>query len=347
MKDFIKKNKFKLIFATIILFILTLFIPLAINIMLTTPSPFGFVTSDTFGDWVNFYAAIIGTYFTVIFFYFSSLYESYKETKANDDKINELTNAEERKKQELEEKIAKETKEREAHEEEFKQTLQAFKDMAEELKNQNEVLRAQLKESKIQFEDTNKKHDQERREDLAIQYKPILSLEFSNSIISNIPSKNSSVLLMFDLKNDGRGEALNIEVKTPLKVLPYVFASSCPNNSIIEMNKQIGLMINFLKIKKMISENKGEVLALDSNDKPSFPLTIEFNDAFGNAYLYQYTINVDYVYTIAPTSVKSIALKDNQTFLEPKQDKQLSIDDISWKAHVSKPIITYTPKQID
>lgn len=200
-------------------------------------------------------------------------------------------------------------------------------------------------EQKRDLKEQQKKLDEQRREDLAIQYKPIFLLTFTNSLISNIPSKNSAVIFYLELKNIGRGESVNLLTEHPQFFNNFAIMISYDKNKTIVQNDSTNLMISIAKCGKKISDTQCELLPINPDDHIHFKFSIIFNDAFFNQYTYTYDIDCEYKATIPITDVKSINnLNKTSTFVETNNSSKITQIPPKWIAKISSPEIKYKKK---
>ncbi|MFR7592465.1 MAG: hypothetical protein ACLUVC_13575 [Longibaculum sp.] len=201
-----------------------------------------------------------------------------------------------------------------------------------------------IKEQKKDLMFQQKNIDIQRQNDLAIQYKPIFSLEFSHSIVYNFLASNTAISFYLTFKNIGRGEATNINVNYSKYNPPYAFIISYEENQIIVQNNSCYLMITVSKTGKQTGEDTYEMASLDLNDKTELPISVKFNDSFGNQYIYDYIISFAYQAIIDSQDMKEVTIKDGNPILEMRDSTNTKKSELSWIATVSKPKIKYISK---
>ena len=216
------------------------------------------------------------------------------------------------------------------------------------LKEQKKISDATLAESRRQFEIEFQKKDDEldllkeqRKEDLAIQYKPILSLTFAHSLIINYPKPNAAVIFYLNVKNIGRGELLNLKTAYINENNPYYFMISYQENQIITQNDSVNLMISIVKLGNLSNGKSNQIFSIDTNEKIHFIFSILFNDAFLNQYTYTYNIDFEYAAVLDTKDVKSVNIQNSGTFLESNSATQKKNIEPRWHAKISIPVIDY------
>lgn len=201
-----------------------------------------------------------------------------------------------------------------------------------------------IKEQKLDLKEQQERLDRQRREDLAIQYKPILLLTFSHSLINNFPADNASIIVYLELKNIGRGELTNLSINYSQFNDGFGFMISYDAHKIIVQNNSIYLMINVVKAGKQNEDGSYQLLAINPQEIINLTFSIVFNDAFFNQYIYTYDIKIDYTITIDSKDVNSFKIQDTSTFLEMKNPSQQNQNSPKWTAHILTPKIEYKTK---
>ncbi len=222
------------------------------------------------------------------------------------------------------------------------------------LKEQRKISNRELLESQKQFKKELEEKDKElillkkqRKEDLALQYRPIFSLEFLNSVINNVPFENSSIICYLNLNNIGRGEATYLTFEYSKKQYPYLFMISCGENAIITQKNTRKIMVNILKIGKQIDKDNYEISQINNNDIIVLNFTIKFKDSFDNEYSYTYNLSFEYNLQIDTKKIRSFSIKDGVPSINMVNPKESDVQDYSWKPKISEPQITFKLKESD
>lgn len=152
---------------------------------------------------------------------------------------------------------------------------------------------------------TIKDQDNKRKEELAVQYRPILT--FCESKVS-FPSK-LNLQLNIKLKNNGRGECSNVKIsisgKNCTAFLKNILSFQiCSNDS-------IPIEINITKIKNSInSTSKPTLDTINENDHFLININIEYNDIFQNNYTKKYLFEIEPVIPISFSSRPNEKIQD-------------------------------------
>lgn len=226
------------------------------------------------------------------------------------------------------------------------------KQFRKNLKEQRKISNRELLESQKQFKKEMEEKDieltllkKQRKEDLALQYRPIFSLEFLNSVINNVPFENSSIICYLNFNNVGRGEATYLTFEYSKKQYPYLFMLSCGENAIITQKNTCKIMINILKIGKQIDKDNYEIIQISDNDIIILNFTIKFKDSFDNEYSYTYHLSFEYNMLIDTKKIKSFSIKDGVPSINMANPKESDIHGYSWKPKISEPQITFKLKE--
>ena len=228
------------------------------------------------------------------------------------------------------------------------------KQFRKNLKEQRKISNRELLESQKQFKKELEEKDKElillkkqRKEDLALQYRPIFSLEFLNSVINNVPFENSSIICYLNLNNIGRGEATYLTFEYSKKQYPYLFMISCGENAIITQKNTRKIMVNILKIGKQIDKANYEISQINNNDIIVLNFTIKFKDSFDNEYSYTYNLSFEYNLQIDTKKIRSFSIKDGVPSINMVNPKESDVQDYSWKPKISEPQITFKLQESD
>lgn len=195
--------------------------------------------------------------------------------------------------------------------------------------------------------------EKQRREDLAMQYKPILSLEFLNETTIDFPVENAVLSFSLELKNIGRGELMNVSVEYTQYNNPYLFIISYQENQMIFQNNATNMLINISKVpnlplekikKSTGSHSMSEIYPIDTNDEINFMFSIVFNDAFLNHYVYTYTIKFDYKTSVDIKRINNVSFNNGVPHVVFNDSVQQLDTTPEWIAHISTPKIEYKTK---
>lgn len=142
--------------------------------------------------------------------------------------------------------------------------------------------------------------DKERKEELALQYKPIIT--FLDLIIEQFHSDGVAIRIYF--KNIGRGEATNIETNLKLLSLldietPHVIHENeetyISKSDIITVDESVSILIN--EDYKTLEKSSG------------YQLTVSYDDFLGNTYSRVFTLDI-LINDIYPNSTMDLKIKD-------------------------------------
>lgn len=195
--------------------------------------------------------------------------------------------------------------------------------------------------------------EKQRREDLAMQYKPIISLEFLNETTINFPVENAVLSFSLELKNIGRGELMNISVEYTQYDNPYLFIMTYQKNQIIYQNNTTNILINISKApnlslekieKSAGSHSMSEIYPININDEINFMFSIVFNDAFLNRYVYTYTIKFDYKTSVDLKRINNVSFNNGVPHVILNDSVPQLDTTPRWIAHISTPKIEYKSK---
>lgn len=152
---------------------------------------------------------------------------------------------------------------------------------------------------------TIKDQDKKRKEDLAVQYRPILVFYESNvSFISNL-----TLLLNIKLKNKGRGECSDIKISISGKNCT-AFLKNIHSYQICS-DDSIPIEISITKIKNIINTTSKPTLdTINENDHFLIDINIEYNDIFQNNYTKKYLFEIEPVIPISFSSRPNEKIQD-------------------------------------
>lgn len=189
----------------------------------------------------------------------------------------------------------------------------------------------------------------QRKEDLAIQYKPVLSLIFLNETTIDYPITNTVLSFSFELKNIGRGELTNISVEYTQYNSPYSFRISYAENQTIFQNNTANMLINIFKtpnlsLEKKEAHSKSVLSSISINEEINFTLSIIFNDAFLNRYTYTYKIKFDHKASIDLQNVSTVSFDNGIPNVKLNNSNHRVDTTPKWIAHISAPKIEFKEK---
>lgn len=143
---------------------------------------------------------------------------------------------------------------------------------------------------------TIKDNDNKRREDLAMQYRPIFHCDVTDIAITN---DNCMLIVELKIKNTGRAEASAVEIKSSSKS-PLVTMVSYDSTSMIEVNKDFNFIVTFVYRGENLGDDKYQCLPLrDNQDKLNTSIDITFSDIVNTKYCLcfdlecRYTVNLN------------------------------------------------------
>lgn len=151
-------------------------------------------------------------------------------------------------------------------------------------------------EQKKDLKEQQKKLDNQRRKDLAMQYRPILNCQVKeHTVIEN----NSVLVVSFILKNTGRAEALNIHIES-ISTLPVATMITSDTFPMLEMNNNLIFVVTFVHQGKNIGGNVFEHLPLDDlyaikKINPNALIKITFSDIVNTNYCFQFNVECLYL----------------------------------------------------
>ena len=187
-------------------------------------------------------------------------------------------------------------------------------------------------------------HDLERKEELAIQYKPMLSLNFNNGLLVDSVIKNSVLMLMFSLENIGRGEAVNCKIECS-KLDGYFTQIMNGEKNMIETGNKFDFNLCLVKAGEQIDENRFELLPFPEKEEIKFSIYVHIEDAFGNSYKTEYSINVDNSIVIDLTNVNSVTAQNGKVCADTMTESNKENLQFKWNARITKTTSVFTMKE--
>lgn len=160
---------------------------------------------------------------------------------------------------------------------------------------------------------TIKGNDNKRRQDLAMQYRPILNCKVLNySFIEN----NTVLIVNLSLRNIGRAEALNVQIKSSSN-LPVCVQTTYDNISMIEMDTDFKFTVTFVRLGREIENNQYERLPLDNmydTEKvhPSASVEVIFLDIVDTKYCLKFDIECQHIVYLSPSDIIGLNLDQIQ-----------------------------------
>lgn len=139
---------------------------------------------------------------------------------------------------------------------------------------------------------TIKDQNNKRREELAVQYRPILTF-----CESNVSFLSSLILLKLKLKNNGRGECSDVKISISSNDCIAIL-KNIPSSQICS-DDSIPIEVSIFKAKKNINTtSKQKFEEINENDHFLIDVNIEYNDIFQNNYTKKYLFDIQSVITI-------------------------------------------------
>lgn len=175
-------------------------------------------------------------------------------------------------------------------------------------------------EQKKDFINQQKLLDDQRRRDIAMQYRPILHCQVKNHMVLE---NNSVLLVYFNLKNTGRAEASNIHIES--SSTHPVFSMVTHNYSpIIEMNNDFEFIITFIHLGRPLDNNKIERLPLDNlfstkRIHPSALIKIIFTDIVNTTYCLQFDLECQYTSELSTSNISGMNLEQIEDKIKTSQ----------------------------
>lgn len=143
---------------------------------------------------------------------------------------------------------------------------------------------------------TIKDQNNKRREELAVQYRPILTF-----CESNVSFLSSLILLKLKLKNNGRGECSDVKISISSNDCIAIL-KNIPSSQICS-DDSIPIEVSIFKAKKNINTtSKQKFEEINENDHFLIDVNIEYNDIFQNNYTKKYLFDIQSVITISFSS---------------------------------------------
>ena len=153
-----------------------------------------------------------------------------------------------------------------------------------------------IREERKNSLEQQKRLELQRREDLAMQYRPIFHCNVTDIAITN---NNCMLIVKLKIKNTGRAEASAVKIKSSSK-LPLVTMVSYDSTPMIEANKDLNFIVTFVYRGENLGDDKYQCLPLiDNQDKLNTSIDITFSDIVNTKYCLcfdlecRYTVNLN------------------------------------------------------